>query len=171
MDPVELAILLLRLALVGLVYAFLFVVVRGAVGALRSAPEHSGSTARGGWLWLRVVEPGASGLAPDAVLEVFDGETLGRARRANVVLPDATVSAEHARLARQAGAWVVTDLGSTNGTLVNDVLARGAMALRPGDILGLGGVRLEVLGEPDQPPTTGGCVILSADKSRSPRGG
>ena len=44
------------------------------------------------------------------------------------------------------GAWVVLDLGSTNGTLVNHALVDGQAGLQTGDVLGLGNVRLKVVG-------------------------
>jgi pSer/pThr/pTyr-binding forkhead associated (FHA) protein len=41
--------------------------------------------------------------------------------------------------------WVVTDLGSTNGTRVNNGLIKGRTSLAEGDVLGLGTVELRVL--------------------------
>src|SRR5947209_5030345 len=72
-----------------------------------------------GRLRLRVVEGASSPLAPGEVVEVGDGAVLGRVARADLVLADPTVSSEHARVSRIGRAWVVTDLGSTNGTRVN----------------------------------------------------
>jgi pSer/pThr/pTyr-binding forkhead associated (FHA) protein len=47
---------------------------------------------------------------------------------------DPKLSRRHARLARDAGgAIVVEDLGSTNGTFVNDTRIEGIAPLRPGD--------------------------------------
>jgi Protein of unknown function (DUF3662)/FHA domain len=68
-----------------------------------------------------------------AVLEVLDDAgkvkdkisiasspvTIGRLSINDIVLGDANVSRKHAELRREGGRWVVTDLGSTNGTLVN----------------------------------------------------
>ena len=39
---------------------------------------------------------------------------------------------------------MVTDLGSTNGTRLNDVAGQRAAPLREGDVLALGNVRLKV---------------------------
>jgi hypothetical protein len=160
MDPLDAAILALRLALVLALYAFLVSVVRAATRSLRAAQSSSQSRAPvapasaarpasavdNGRLRLMLLEPGASGLPAGELIEVPDGATLGRAERANVVVPDPTVSAEHARLERLGDGWVVVDLGSTNGTLVNQALVQGDAALGPGDVLGLGQVRLKVVG-------------------------
>jgi pSer/pThr/pTyr-binding forkhead associated (FHA) protein len=153
MDPIDLAILALRLALVLVLYLFLLSVLRAATRTLRAeqpAPPRAAATIAATTsqrLQLLVVEPGSSGLPPGGVIEVADGATLGRAGQANVVVADPTVSAQHARLERLDGnAWMVVDLGSTNGTLVNQALVQGDAALAPGDVLGLGNVRLKVVG-------------------------
>jgi hypothetical protein len=151
MDLIDLAILALRVALVVVLYAFLAYVVRGALrtlGAARPATEAArapSQQAPAAVLRLVVLESGDSELHAGQVLVLDDGATLGRGDRASVVLTDPAVSAEHARLARADGKWVVIDLGSTNGTLVNQSLIDGQAALAPGDVLGLGNVRLKVV--------------------------
>ena len=71
--------------------------------------------------------------------------TLGRAAACDVVIDDDSVSAQHARLEWAEGRWQVTDLGSVNGTAIDDVrIAAGEpAALAPGAVLRLGGVRFE----------------------------
>ena len=158
MDMLDIAILALRLALVLVLYVFLWAVLRFArrglaQAAVEDAPldqtprAYPAAVARsGGPLRLLVLEPGSSDLPPGGVIDVPDGATLGRAGQASVVVADPTVSSEHARLSRMGDEWLVTDLGSTNGTLVNQALVRGDAALAPGDVLGLGNVRLKVVG-------------------------
>ncbi|MBV8716702.1 MAG: FHA domain-containing protein [Chloroflexi bacterium] len=137
MDAVDVLILALRLVLVALLYVFVYVVLRMAYVATRpSVPSR---------LRLRVVEPGATGMRAGEVLELSPGSTLGRGELADVVVADSAVSAEHARVDRLGRRWVVTDLGSTNGTRVNDATIKGRTALRPGDVLSVGTVRLEVV--------------------------
>ena len=69
--------------------------------------------------------------------------TLGRAPSCDIVLRNQTVSRRHAELAFRDGAWVVRDLGSTNGVVVNGVPV-GRCRLRPGDRLSLGLQTLDV---------------------------
>lgn len=78
--------------------------------------------------------PTASGNEP-ALLVIIDGPlagssiplngeaiTMGRSASNTVVLDDEFVSSHHARIYPDAasGQWVIEDLGSTNGTIVND---------------------------------------------------
>jgi hypothetical protein len=66
---------------------------------------------------------------------------IGRSRDCDIHLDDPNTSRRHAEVRREGGAWVVADLGSTNGIKVNG--ARVAEAeLRPGDEVTLGLVKL-----------------------------
>jgi hypothetical protein len=67
--------------------------------------------------------------------------TIGRSRDCDVTLDDANVSRRHAELRREGGAWVVADLGSTNGVKVNGHRV-GQQPLQPGDEITLGLERL-----------------------------
>ncbi len=159
MDLLDIAILVLRLALVAALYLFLWLVVRTAWRGLQpNAPVEAPTMvpqvpqvpqavpSRAANLRLLVLEAGGSDLPPGEVIEVAEGATFGRAERASVVVADPAVSAEHARVLRLRGEWVIADLGSTNGTLVNQALVQDKAALAPGDVVGLGNVRLKVVG-------------------------
>jgi pSer/pThr/pTyr-binding forkhead associated (FHA) protein len=54
-----------------------------------------------------------------------------------VTLDDPNVSRRHAELRREGGAWVVADLGSTNGVKINGHRV-AQHALAPGDEIVLG---------------------------------
>jgi Inner membrane component of T3SS, cytoplasmic domain len=62
---------------------------------------------------------------------------IGRSRSCDLVLHDDSVSRRHLMLTVDGGHVVVTDLGSTNGTLLNGRWITQAEA-RPGDVLRLG---------------------------------
>lgn len=70
------------------------------------------------------------------------GATIGRSRECDVVLTDANVSRRHAELRPRGDAWVIADLGSTNGVSVNGVRVERAQRLRPGDRIALGTTEL-----------------------------
>ena len=63
--------------------------------------------------------------------------TIGRQATNDVVLSDPNVSRRHAELRRDGGRWVLVDLGSTNGSLVNGKLTR-EHELQDGDRLAFG---------------------------------
>jgi serine/threonine protein kinase len=50
--------------------------------------------------------------------------TVGRRTDNDVIVPEATVSGQHASFNWQAGSWVIEDLGSTNGTYVDHTYER-----------------------------------------------
>ena len=66
---------------------------------------------------------------------------IGRSRDCDVTLDDPNVSRRHAELRREGGAWVVADLGSTNGVKVNGRRVNDH-PLSPGDEIVLGLERL-----------------------------
>lgn len=63
--------------------------------------------------------------------------TIGRARDNDLVLDDGRVSRHHARLQARSGSLVLTDLGSTNGTIVNGAPIR-EVVLGDGDRIEIG---------------------------------
>jgi hypothetical protein len=66
------------------------------------------------------------------------GATLGRSRQCDVVVDDPNVSRTHAELRPRGGSWVLTDLGSTNGSSVNGRRIDAPTVVRPGDEIELG---------------------------------
>ncbi|MCX7934897.1 MAG: FHA domain-containing protein [Planctomycetota bacterium] len=67
--------------------------------------------------------------------------TIGRHQSCGLVLADPSVSACHARIEFEGGQYIIRDLGSTNGVLVNGQKVK-AKALRPGMRIRLGKVSL-----------------------------
>jgi len=70
--------------------------------------------------------------------------TVGRAPENTVVLDDDYVSGRHARLYPHEGAWVVEDLGSTNGTYLGKSRLSAPMAIPPGTPVRIGKTLLEL---------------------------
>ncbi len=66
------------------------------------------------------------------------GGVLGRSRDCDVVLSDQNVSRRHAEVRPSGGAWIVKDLGSTNGVKVNGRRIQGPQSLKRGDTIRLG---------------------------------
>lgn len=80
-----------------------------------------------------------SGPNPGTVFDVNKEVTLiGRDVTNEVVVGDAEVSRQHARLTRTPGGYVLEDLGSTNGTFVNGERLMAPRVLNPGDLVAFG---------------------------------
>jgi len=66
--------------------------------------------------------------------------TLGRALETDIVITSHRVSREHARIYRKGRHWFLEDLGSTNGTFLNEERLLKPVELRDGDSLSFGGI-------------------------------
>jgi hypothetical protein len=71
------------------------------------------------------------------------GVTVGRSRQCDVTLDDPNVSRTHAEVRPRGGSWVLTDLGSTNGSRLNGRRLEGPEVLKPGDQIELGTSRIQ----------------------------
>ena len=67
---------------------------------------------------------------------------IGRADYNDLVLSDESVSAQHAKLTRREGIWILVDLGSTNGTMVDGERIAEDTPLAPGCFVRFGDVQL-----------------------------
>jgi serine phosphatase RsbU (regulator of sigma subunit) len=83
--------------------------------------------------------------APRMIDPSKTGVVIGRHANADVTLPSGSVSRRHARLTWEHDQVFVEDLGSSNGTFVNDARIPGRTRLRAGDLLRIGAsvLRLE----------------------------
>ncbi len=79
-----------------------------------------------------------------AKIELTNWENIiGRAASSDVVMEYPTVSRSHAAMIRNAqGEWTLFDIGSKLGVIHNGKEVHGAVRVRTGDIIGLGGVEL-----------------------------
>ena len=59
-----------------------------------------------------------------------DGSLLIGRKTGDLVIPDPLVSSRHAAIVPRDGGWVLQDLGSTNGTMVDGRLVMREVALR-----------------------------------------
>lgn len=70
---------------------------------------------------------------------------VGRDPMCDLVINDTTVSSQHARLSYHHTQWWVEDLGSKNGTLLNEVPVTSAVVLTDDDRIRCGSVTLQVI--------------------------
>jgi pSer/pThr/pTyr-binding forkhead associated (FHA) protein len=99
------------------------------------------------------VTPASSTAAPLASLLFRSGDlkgrrlpirvpvvNIGRGEYNDIVIADPSVSTMHAKLQRREAIWILTDMGSTNGTFVEGERLSGETALSPGTTLKFGDV-------------------------------
>jgi hypothetical protein len=147
----------LQFGFLAVLYLFLLWVSRSALRDLRNPPRrsiptvvadvptdatglHPASRAPGatGAVEPRLIVERAPGHTPGMEYDVGEGAVLGRGDQAEIRLDDPFASSRHARLVRQGGIVVLEDLGSTNGTYLNEELVSGPQPLHQGDRVRIG---------------------------------
>jgi pSer/pThr/pTyr-binding forkhead associated (FHA) protein len=121
-------------------------VAQGASGYEPMAPPadatglHSAATGLGGGgdFEPRLVVERAPGHTPGMEYQIGEGAVMGRGDQAEIRLEDPFASSRHAKLTRQGGIVVIEDLGSTNGTYLNEEVLAGPQPLHAGDRVRIG---------------------------------
>jgi pSer/pThr/pTyr-binding forkhead associated (FHA) protein len=150
LDPVSVA---LKFGFLAVLYLFLLWVARSALKDLRRAnegvigrgaalpaqpqpaPDATGIHRVGDQVFLAVES--APGHQSGSRYDITSGATIGRGD-VEIVLEDPFASSRHARIERQGGVMVLEDLGSTNGTYLNEELLSGPQPLHAGDRVRIG---------------------------------
>jgi FHA domain-containing protein len=133
-----------KVVLLGSMYLLLAVVVWMEARELAHATTRRISPvapARGKRIASRLVL--VEGKGPPSVDLVPPETIIGRDRSCHLTIPDASVSHRHARVYHSDGEWYVEDLGSTNGTFLNERPLTRPVGLKPGDTVTVGRSVLE----------------------------
>ncbi len=85
----------------------------------------------------RLLVERASGHESGIAYDLSGGATLGRGD-VEIKLDDPFASSRHARISRDGHVVVIEDLGSTNGTYLNEEPLNGPQPLHPGDRIRIG---------------------------------
>ncbi len=153
LEPVSVG---LKFGFLVVLYLFLWWVARSALKDLRrantstapqghSVPEDAtGMYAAGDGLGAtddefepRLLVEHATGHESGIAYDLMGGATLGRGD-VEIHLDDPFASSRHARITREGHVVVIEDLGSTNGTYLNDEALTGPQPLHPGDRIRIG---------------------------------
>ncbi len=153
LEPVSVG---LKFGFLAVLYLFLLWVARSALRDLRrghggvvesdqgAPPDATGMYVAGDGLAAldeefepRLLVERAAGHEPGTAYDLPGGATLGRGD-VEIQLDDPFASSRHARITRQGHVFVIEDLGSTNGTYLNDEPLGGPQPLHPGDRIRIG---------------------------------
>jgi hypothetical protein len=153
---VEPASVLLKYGFLIVLYLFLLWVSRNALRDLRGRSRgdaaaagppiaageatglHSLAGGQGDGAPAQLVVERAPGHQSGLAYDIGDGAIMGRGEAAEIRLEDPFASSRHARLLRQGPVVVIEDLGSTNGTYLNEELLEGPQPLHQGDRIRIG---------------------------------
>jgi pSer/pThr/pTyr-binding forkhead associated (FHA) protein len=81
----------------------------------------------------------SAGPNPGKVFELtMDSMSIGREATNDIVIQEAELSRNHARISRRGATFLLEDLGSTNGSFVNHQRLTAPRMLNPGDDVGFG---------------------------------
>jgi hypothetical protein len=96
----------------------------------------------------RLLVERAAGHESGAAYDLSEGATLGRGD-VEIRLDDPFASSRHARITREGHVVVIEDLGSTNGTYLNEEQLSGPQPLHEGDRIRIGDSEFSFVNEDD----------------------
>lgn len=153
MSPFALSVL--KYSLIVLLYFFVFRAIRsvaadvsgrrrGATTEMKVPAASPAKPSRGGKAPTQVVVHDAGGAGKPSTVRLSGQMDIGRGDRCAIRLQDHYVSQVHARLFERDGDWYVQDMGSTNGTFLNDGTVSGSAVVHAGDAVRVGKTVLEL---------------------------
>jgi hypothetical protein len=145
----------LKVVFLLLLYFFIYRAIRSVTADLRARPSGGGGS--GGGRADSGARQATKTRPPRSVVVMtegsgkgqshsFDGDQMqiGRAEACQIRLDDTYASQFHARIYQRDGSWFVEDLGSTNGTYLNQRRLTAPAEIRAGDKLRIGKTTLEL---------------------------
>ena len=138
----DILLLILRLLLTLLLYAFLAAVLLMLWHDLRQATTDHPPAKPSGRLVIMQTESETLSVGDTCPLQVIT--SIGRSPSNTVFIPDAYASGQHALLTQREGQWWLEDQESRNGTLLNGAPISGPTVVSAGDVIGVGRTELKL---------------------------
>jgi hypothetical protein len=146
----------LKVVFLAFLYFFVYRAIRSAYVDLRGARSRQAAARPPRARAHEPSAPGRAGKPPRSVVILdergsklathqLNGQLqIGRAEACQIQLPDTYASQFHARIFEKDGVWLVEDLGSTNGTYLNQRRITAPVEVRAGDRVRVGKTTLEL---------------------------
>jgi hypothetical protein len=138
----DVVLLVLRILLALLLYAFLAAVFVMLWRDLRQATAGREATRPGGQLV--VLQTADDALAAGTAFPLQPVTSIGRSPTNTIPIPDTYASAHHTLLTWREGQWWLEDRDSRNGTLLNGARISGPTVVSAGDVIGVGRTQLKL---------------------------
>jgi hypothetical protein len=138
----DILLLVLRVLLAILLYAFLAAVMAMLWRDLRQATTSREIVRPGGRLV--VLHATDDALAAGTAFPLQPVTSIGRSPANTVSIPEPYASAQHMLLTLREGQWWLEDRGSRNGTLLNGTRITGPTVVSAGDVIGVGRTQLKL---------------------------
>jgi len=138
----DILLLVLRILLTALLYAFLAAVLLILWRDLRQTTATGEVTRPGGRLV--VLRSADDKLAVGDSFPLQPVTSIGRSLANSIPIPDSYASNQHTLLTWREGQWWLEDRGSRNGTLLNDTAIDSSTVVSAGDVIGVGRARLKL---------------------------
>ncbi|MGY1671574.1 FHA domain-containing protein FhaB/FipA [Geodermatophilus sp. SYSU D00710] len=150
----EIVLQLFRFGFLLLLWLFIFAAFRvvradlfgGRTGRVASVPPRAAAPGRRRGRGPRTLVVTAGPLTGTKITLGEQPILIGRADDSTLVLTDDFASSRHARLTNRGGQWYVEDLGSTNGTYLDQQRVQGPLLVAPGQPIRIGQTALELRG-------------------------
>ena len=132
-----------KYVLVVIIYIFIFRVVKLIYADIKMITAGESAIAMMPHIKLLTKVAGKDGAAVADIYPLVRPHTLiGRAKKCEISLPDPFISSKHARLDKQKNSFYIEDLGSANGTYLNEMKLEGRAELQDGDRISIGKIDL-----------------------------
>lgn len=133
-----------KILIIGVVYIIIFVALRIMYKDIKNGGKKN---VRKSTFGLEIINPGKNtNLKHGGVIPIRHTVTLGRKEDNSLILSDDFVSGHHARIFLKNTDYILEDLNSTNGTLLNSKKVIGKVIIKKEDIIKIGTSEFKVIG-------------------------
>lgn len=134
-----------RFVIIGIVYIIIFLALRIMYKDIKGGGKKK--TVKKRSFGLEVLETGENSILKKGGIIPIHGElTIGRKNSNMMVLDDQFVSGNHVRIFHRNTDYMIEDLGSTNGTELNEERLEERAILKVGDEIKVGSALFKVIG-------------------------